>query len=210
MYNTKHYRGSFLEKIITIHGFLGSPWNMYYHSHYLKQAGFSVNHWGYPSRDKTIQEHGADLATYLQKEAQKNPGKPLNFLTHSMGGLVLRSALNHPACPEEAKIGKAILLAPPNHGSQSGREIGKNRFVKFVIKEKAGKELTHEKDFAYLGEFPPSLKALVITGKADGLVSMDETKLNSSHRLEMIKGKHMNILFNSEAFSLIKSFFSLS
>ena len=93
------------ETVICIHGFHGAPWNMYLLEKNFNRRGFDVTNWGYPSSDKTIESHGQDLVSTLQKIALNKPGAPMFFVTHSMGGLVLRSALNHPhALKIETKV----------------------------------------------------------------------------------------------------------
>lgn len=103
--------------LVTIHGFLGAPWNLYYFTHHFEKLDMHVIPYGYESTEKKIEEHAQDLVECLQMIALESPGEPINFITHSMGGLVLRSAINKPNCPIEAKIGKAVLLGPPNQGA---------------------------------------------------------------------------------------------
>lgn len=91
------------EKLFTIHGIFGSPWNMYYLAGPLENEKMDITHWGYPSRDKKIVEHGADLVLELQKTALENPGQPIHFMTHSMGGLILLSS-------EAALLAKNFLM----------------------------------------------------------------------------------------------------
>lgn len=206
------------EKVITIHGILGSPWNMYYLAGPLENEKMEVIHWGYPSRDKKIAEHAEDLVVMLQIEAEKNPGKPIHFLTHSMGGLILRAALNHPNCPSEAMIGSAVLLAPPNQGAAWGRLISEFYLANYFGKDQAGRELMTEQDFEHLGQFPPTMNVMVVAGNAsinffisgpnDGTVAVEETYLTTPHRHEIIFQGHKSILFSKEAALLVKNFFA--
>ena len=54
----------------------------------------------YPSREKIIVEHGADLASAFEAEAAKNPEQPILFVMTHYGGLVMPAALNHLCCPD--------------------------------------------------------------------------------------------------------------
>ncbi|MFA6916624.1 MAG: hypothetical protein WC222_09520 [Parachlamydiales bacterium] len=205
------------QRLVTIHGFLGDTWNMKYMASGYSDKHVYVKHWAYPSRDKLIQEHGADLAHYLQKLARKKPGVPINFITHSMGGLVLRSAMNHPECPPEAKIGRAALLAPPNQGAGWGRFLDQYYFSHLIGKEKAGKQLRSQADFEFLGQFPDTVQVLVIAGtkninpwikgKSDSTVTVDETRLNTPHQHKTVHAEHTMILFSKRAYRYIKEFF---
>lgn len=205
------------QTLVTIHGFLGAPWNMFYLSAPYEDKGIKVINWGYPSREKKIEEHAADLVKELQAIAQQQPGIPMHFLTHSMGGLVLRAALNHPDCPTEAKIGRAVLLAPPNQGACWGRFLEHFPLAHDIGLDESGKQLMTEFNFEHLGEFPDTLRVLVIAGNSslnplipgenDGTVAVEETFLTTPHQHFVIKAGHKSILISKKAASLAKAFF---
>ncbi len=204
------------EKLVTTHGILGAPWNMYYLSGEVQRPEMTL-HWGYPSTEKKILQHGEDLALYLLEVAIENPGKPIHFLTHSMGGLVLRAALNHPCCPIEAHIGKAVLLAPPNQGSAWGRMLNRVSLANYLGRENSGEELMTTMDFEHLGPFPDTMKVMVIAGnfsynplindENDGTVGVTETYLKTPHKHVVIKVGHKSILVNKQAACLTYNFF---
>ena len=123
-----------------------------------------LNLWDYPSSSQTIEEHSQLLVAELQKCAQHHKGEPIHFVTHSLGGIILRAALNHPDCPEEAKIGRAVLLAPPNQGSSFARFLNRFKLMKKILGQKSGKQLLTANTFDYLGQFPEKLDVLIISG----------------------------------------------
>jgi triacylglycerol esterase/lipase EstA (alpha/beta hydrolase family) len=182
--------------VVLVHGFLRKSGNMSALARSLAKDGWRVENWSYPSRDKTIEEHAGDLVQKLAEIAKEHPNKPISFVTHSMGGLVIRSALNQANCPQEAKMGRAVLIAPPNRGSEFARNIGKYRLVQKVVGDKAGTELTQtpRDGFDQLGDFPQTMPILVISGTAglnplitgpnDGKVAVDETRLSTPHSHE--------------------------
>jgi pimeloyl-ACP methyl ester carboxylesterase len=205
------------EQLFTIHGIMGSDWNLYYLANSLEKEQMEITYWGYPSRDKTIMEHGADLAIILRDHAALHPGQPIHFLTHSMGGLVLRAAVNHPECPPEALFGKAILVAPPNQGAAWGRFLEQFALAHAIGKEHAGRELMTEKDFEHLGQFPETMEILVIAGNMsinflikeenDGIVAVSETALTTPHHHEVIWAGHKAILLSKKAATMIHDYF---
>lgn len=188
--------------LICIHGFMRNKSNMSLFNTNFKKKGWTVYRWYYPSQMKTIQEHGADLISLLNYVSKKHPGSPHCFVTHSMGGLVLRSALNTEGCPEESKMGKAVLIAPPNQGSAYGRFLAQFKMVEKIAGPYAGRELitTQHGGFEYLGEFPGSVDVLVIAGtcgynpvikgRNDGKVGVVETRLNTPHSFETVFAGH--------------------
>lgn len=206
------------QPLVCIHGILGAPWNMHLYAKNFARKGFIVTNWGYPSREKNIEEHGANLAQELKKIARQNPGEPIYFLGHSMGCLVIRSALNHPDCPKEAKIGRAVLLAPPNKGSTYARFLNSFSFPRWIAQDWAGKQLFTKKNFDYLGEFPDTMdKVMVIAGTFglnpfikgdnDGSVAVEETKLNTPHKLVTINRGHHTIVMSKDVYGLALNFF---
>lgn len=205
------------EQLVTIHGFFGTTWNMLYTSSFLEDERMIVNHWEYPSTEKKIGEHANDLVSYLQKLASRNPGKPIHFLTHSMGGLILRAAMNHPSCPPEAHIGKAVLLAPPNQGAVWGRLLSEIPLSEYFGGNQSGYELMTETDFEHLGQFPEAKDVLVVAGNLsinplidgenDGTVAVSETYLTTPHKHVVFFIGHKTILFSRQVSLLVKSFF---
>ncbi|NGX34157.1 MAG: hypothetical protein K1060chlam1_00507 [Candidatus Anoxychlamydiales bacterium] len=202
--------------VICVHGFFRTKLNMYFIEKSLKKDNFEVLNWRYKSRDKYINEHANDLVNELIEISKKNPNEPINFVTHSMGGLVLRNAINHPNCPAEAKIGKAILIAAPNKGSVVAQKLQKSKLVRFLFKNKAGSELMEKKDFDDLGIFPPDMGVLQIVGtlgvspwineKNDGKVALSETKLNSPCKQIDVKASHSWICYSPKVIRYLKEF----
>ncbi|NGX37093.1 MAG: hypothetical protein K1000chlam2_00243 [Chlamydiae bacterium] len=180
------------ETVFCLHGFMRKPASMKKIATAFKSDGYAVENWGYPSRDKTIQEHAQALVKDLNKIAKKNPGEPIHFVTHSLGGIIVRCALNHPDCPEEAKIGKAVLLAPPNQGAEFGRFLGHVAPARKALGVKAGRQILYSENFDYVGQFPETKEVLVISGtfgwnplakgKNDGKVGVEESCLSTPHK----------------------------
>ena len=138
---------------------------------YLNAAGFSVLNYDYPTSKAHIAEHGSRFLELFRKE--RIPGK-LFFLSHSMGGLVLRYALSGMTEAECRKIAAVVMLGPPNRGSRLAVP---------------GKFRGAAKINASLGDMAPGAKALeipppaflpvvgIIAGNFDGKVKPADTAL---------------------------------
>jgi triacylglycerol esterase/lipase EstA (alpha/beta hydrolase family) len=192
--------------VYCIHGFMRSANSMKFIGASLEKAGYKPHLFGYPSRDGTIFDHSILLVESLKQEALLHPGKPIHFVTHSMGGIVLRAAINHPECPKEAKIGRAVLLSPPNQGSLFGQFLNKFTLIKNYVGPYAGKELLTEKNFNHFGDFPRSMKVFVISGTLglnptikeanDGKVGVQEARLNTLHEHCTIFASHSWMIYS--------------
>jgi pimeloyl-ACP methyl ester carboxylesterase len=197
-----------VETVVLVHGFMQSKIHMAPVNYSLQKDGWTTVNWSYPSKDKYIEEHGKDLALQLQKIAEQNPNQPIHFVTHSMGGLVVRSALNQENCPKEAKMGKAVLIATPNQGSSFARKLSGYISVRWALGTKSGRELmlTPEGGFDKLGEFPESVSVLLIAGKYDRKVSISETSLNTPYTRVIHPSCHSLICYSPRVMKETKTF----
>ncbi|MCH9608765.1 MAG: hypothetical protein S4CHLAM45_06770 [Chlamydiales bacterium] len=204
--------------VVCVHGFIRSYRSMIPMGNALKDEGFDVYLWDYPSRRETIEGHAANLVVLLNEIAAKNPGKPIHFVTHSLGGIITKTALNHPDCPMEAKVGRAVLLAPPSKGSCAARAFNKLPPVQCFFGEKAGRQLLtySSKDMEELGGFPKSVDVLVVAGARgnrilfrrpnDGKVALHETPLETPHRHRIVFAAHNWIMTSRETIHMTKNF----
>lgn len=201
-----------------VHGLMRSRLSMVQIGTKLKKDDWKVLNWGYPSKSEKIEDHALALVKELKKIAKKQPGKAINFVTFSMGGLVVRAAINHPECPKEAKIGRAVLIAPPNKGAMFARYLSQFDIARWYLGKASGRQLmeTAHNGFDRLGQFPVEMPVLVISGTMgwnpaidgvnDGKVSLSETCLNSHHYHELCHAGHSWICNSPKAIKLTRLF----
>lgn len=79
----------------------------------LSSEGYSVVNHDYASRKNNIQVLAAEEIPAALSKCK--PDEKINFITHSLGGIVLRQYLSTNSIKN---IGRTVMLGPPNKGSQ--------------------------------------------------------------------------------------------
>lgn len=84
----------------------------------LSAEGYQVAYFGYPD-DQAIADSARRFTAELKATRETFPEMPIDVVAFSMGSLVARETIEGPDYP--GGVGRLILLAPPNHGSQWAR-----------------------------------------------------------------------------------------
>lgn len=85
----------------------------------LEWAGYDVTNVDYDSRRGTLAEHAETLAAEVSSCCTR--ASRVHFVGHSLGGLVIRRYL---ADSPPDSLGRVVLLAPPNQGSEVADWLG--------------------------------------------------------------------------------------
>jgi pimeloyl-ACP methyl ester carboxylesterase len=190
--------------VVLLHGILRRATSMKLLEEALAAAGYRVLNLDYPSRHQSLSEIVAGLHEPIRAFAAGLAGN-LHFVTHSMGGLVARAYLNR-FRPE--RLGRVVMLAPPNEGSEVADLLQRNWFYRSAFGPAGGELATRRSEelCGLLGtvDYPLGVIAgdrslyvfasLVLPGPNDGRVSVERTRvagmsdhlvLHTSHPLIM-------------------------
>lgn len=170
-YAFSRYPGGDGETAILIHGWGVRAHSMDRLAEMLHRNGYSVLNYDYPSSKKRIEQHAEIFLELYRREHLQ--GK-IHFLTHSMGGLILRYALAEMTEDECRAIDSIVMLGPPNRGSLLAL-FGELGFVKDFNLSLADMVPGNE---ALLIPPPPYLPPVgIIAGLRDGKVPLESTAL---------------------------------
>ncbi len=193
------------EIIVLIHGLMRTYMSMSPLKAYFEKQGYTVYYYKYTSARYSIHEHSTDLNRYVIDLLEKNPGSKVHFITHSLGGVIIREALVKLPKEQLKNISSVVMLAPPNQGSALAKFSTKalpmlNYFVKPLA------ELSSEQA-AYVHHVPiPNIKIGIIAGRFDAKVPPSSARLEGVPEPVVVNATHTFIMNHTRTKELIKNF----
>ncbi|MBR4674465.1 MAG: alpha/beta hydrolase [Victivallales bacterium] len=195
--------------LFLIHGWGVRERSMQALANAMAEHGYDAYNYDYPTSRHTIQEHSDIFLDNLRKTIATLPSdEKLFFLTHSMGGLLLRTALAKMSEEECKRITAIVMLGPPNQGSYLAY-LGKLPFVD-EFNSSLGDMTPQENSHTMTIPAPPYLPPVcIIAGEHDGKVPLDKTHLpgNAETKHIIVPSTHPGLRVPENVLQHILEFF---
>ncbi len=204
MFHDAHGRS---DTIVFLHG-LGRTWlSMAWVARKARDRGYRVVNHGYRSRRHSIDEHARQLRIVVG--AISGTGR-IHFITHSLGGIVVRAMLaDRSAWPE--RLGRTVMLSPPNQGSELVDFLGGSAVYQSVLGP-AGAELGTRAESMpnRLGRVEFEVGVItgdrsigpfsrrIFPGPTDGKVSVARAQVEGMRDFRVVRRSHTFIMYGAD------------
>ncbi len=194
--------------VLLLHGLGANRFVMRPLQKQFERQSIDVINWSYPSTRFSIATHASHLLALLEKLTSPESTKlasqnRLHLVTHSMGSIVMRAALAQQMIP---RLGRWVMLAPPNRGSHAARLLGHwlGRIVPSLL------DLSDRPD-SYVNGLPTftSLNPVpfaVIEAKRDRVIASSSVRLGGQLDHAVVDCHHGLLPWHSETGRLVERF----
>lgn len=192
-------------KIYILHGYASSKSIMNRIKKDLKKSGFLVENYDYPALYVDLDSLGKKL--YL--DVLEDNYDSVSFVTHSMGGLIVRNMVKYSAADLNfPKIYRIVMIAPPNQGADIADFFKKNKCNRKILGPNVEKMRTDSMSYANLLPVPINTEIGIIVGKSkhkagfnwfigkknDGLLIPERVHLGNEKDIATFNKSHIGVV----------------
>lgn len=196
--------------VVLVHGLGRSAHSLDDLAEELETKGYDVVTFTYASTQGTIAQHAQALNRVV---AGLQGIDEVSFVTHSLGGVVVRQALAlKPEWRKNLKAGASVLLAAPNQGSAVARTLSAYAPARWLF----GPALGELADGPTIQALPQPTPFATVSGsknplwflttESDGLVSVEETHLPGEAAHIDVAAAHTFIMNDNRVIAFVDAF----
>ncbi|MDH3974855.1 MAG: hypothetical protein OEV42_11300 [Deltaproteobacteria bacterium] len=196
------------ECVIILHGLARTKFSMRAMERAFQERGYKTVNRGYPSTSKSIGEIASEEVPAAVESCTKVLSEKIHFVTHSMGGIIVRYYLQNQGLPEGSRV---VMLAPPNQGSELADKM-KDLLPYQWLNGPAGQELGTGPLSTPNRLKPVDIEVGVIAGKSslnplyssmipgddDGKVAVEKAKLEEMTDFLVVPNSHSFMMNDAE------------
>lgn len=204
------------ECLILLHGLGRTSASMSYLGSELEEAGFRVVNFGYPSTDLPIEQLATEYIPQAMQECGLDETKRFHFVTHSLGGILVRYYLQENDLPDGSRV---VMISPPNQGSELADSLKDKSYYQWFTGPPGQQLGTSEKDLPRMLK-PVEAEVGIITGVTnlepwfswllpgddDGKVTVESAQLEEMRDFLVVDGGHTFIMNRSAVIVAIENF----
>jgi pimeloyl-ACP methyl ester carboxylesterase len=203
--------------VVLLHGLGRSGGSMHWLGRTLKKHGYATHVPTYSGRRRSLEGVIGDLEPGIMAFAKSVDGA-VHFVTHSLGGLVVRAFLTR---HKPDNLGRVVMLAPPNGGSEWADILVKTRLDRAILGHMGEHLMTgrREKSQAMLGQpdYPvgviagnraidPIFPRLLMPRPNDGKVTVSATRIGGKEHHIVLPVTHTFMVLNPTVHRHVTSF----
>jgi triacylglycerol lipase len=160
-----------------------------------------------------INDHAKRAADVIHELSRRHGGAQVDVVTHSMGGIVLRAAMD-----QDLPLRRVVMLSPPNQGAELAAGVRAALPVHHLGWDPLGPLLPGVPSLLPPGRAPIEIGILTggtgdvrgfapwLTGDNDGKVRVEEAALDGAADFRVVPFRHTFILARPHVVSLVLSF----
>jgi triacylglycerol lipase len=204
------------EAVILLHGLGLNRFAMLRLASALRRDGYRVVNLSYASRQVPLEQLASDWLPAMLRAQNLDTVPHVHFVTHSMGGILLRLYLREHTLP---RLGRIVMLAPPNHGSEIADHLSDNALFRLFTGVN-GHRLGTRADSVPRQLGPLDADLGIIAGDRslnplfsawigrpnDGKVSVESTRLDGMRDHLVVPISHTWMQWNNRVISEVKFF----
>lgn len=206
------------ECVVLLHGVAMAGWTMRPIARALEREGYRVINLDYPSRRLPLEQLASDYLPHELVRRGALAAPRLHFVTHSMGGIVLRLYLSD-RNRRPANLGRVVMLGPPNHGSPAADRAAERGWMRALMGVNLPRLGTDANGITRtLG--PADFEVGIVAGSRllnpmfkrdmpgvhDGVVSVESAKLEGMRDFRVVPHSHTVLLWRRTVIDDVHAF----